>query len=41
MVESLARGGGGVVDDAKGEVGEGRDGGWAEGGLWWWGIALG
>lgn len=30
-------GGGGVVDDAKGELGEGGERGWAGGGLWWWG----
>lgn len=30
-------GGGGVVDDAKGELGERVERGWAGGGLWWWG----
>lgn len=29
--------GGGVVDDAKGELGEKGEEGWAGGGLWWWG----
>lgn len=33
MVDPLT---GGVVDDAKGELDE-REGGWAGGGLWWWG----
>lgn len=33
----MCGGGGGVVDDTKGELGERGEGGWAGGGLWWWG----